>query len=618
MKSLKNEKGAITIIVLVSVLLFTTFLITSYMIISNKIKSQKEIIEETRKIYETETQEEAYSSFFSSIKTIPIYTNNQYLSIALGERILINQKYFTFTEDSSYVLMNDLEIEEDDLPQDWTAPEELFDDDENEGNINYNGHIVTVNYNDGTVVAYNGEFVLPKEYEIAKYIESTGTQYIDTEYITQVGTRMEISFEFNNIEGEQLNGVHWNSNGGFAVGVVPNINSRKFIALLGHNSVGLGNLDYSKHTATINIISSTEGKFSLDNETVSQTISYTSNGGNIILFGRKNGSNVDDLCKQRIYSCKIWNDEELVRNFIPCYRKSDGVIGMYDTRTKNFYTNKGRGTFNVSKYEKIYNNLEYLSVNGINEYTLMNNLTIYENELPENWIAPEEYFIYEDGRIDYNKHIVKIIYNNGEEVVFNGEIAINIPNEYTPVKYIESAGTQYIDTGYVAGIGTQMEIAFKFNNIGTEQLNGVHWNSNGGFAVGVVPNINSRKFIALLGHNSVGLGNLDYSKHTATINIISSTEGKFSLDNETVSQTISYTPNGSNIILFGRKNGSNVDDLCKQKIFRCKIWNNQQLVRDFIPCYRKTDGVIGMYDTVTQEFYTNAGTGTFTKGGDLK
>ena len=41
------------------------------------------------------------------------------------------------------------------------------------------------------------------------------------------------------------------------------------------------------------------------------------------------------------------------------------------------------------------------------------------------------------------------------------------------------------------------------------------------------------------------------------------------------------------------------------------------LVRDFIPCYRISDGVIGLYDKVSGKFYTNAGTGTFTKGADV-
>ena len=38
---------------------------------------------------------------------------------------------------------------------------------------------------------------------------------------------------------------------------------------------------------------------------------------------------------------------------------------------------------------------------------------------------------------------------------------------------------------------------------------------------------------------------------------------------------------------------------------------------DFVPCYRKADGTIGMYDTVSGSFFTNAGTGTFSKGADV-
>lgn len=43
-----------------------------------------------------------------------------------------------------------------------------------------------------------------------------------------------------------------------------------------------------------------------------------------------------------------------------------------------------------------------------------------------------------------------------------------------------------------------------------------------------------------------------------------------------------------------------------------------QLVRNMYPCYRKADGVIGMYDTVSKKFFPNAGTGEFTKGADIE
>lgn len=67
---------------------------------------------------------------------------------------------------------------------------------------------------------------------------------------------------------------------------------------------------------------------------------------------------------------------------------------------------------------------------------------------------------------------------------------------------------------------------------------------------------------------------------------------------------------------------SNDDDNTptRQTAGRCsyfQIYDSGTLVVDLVPCYRKSDGVIGMYDRVSGAFRTNVGTGTFTKGGDV-
>ena len=49
--------------------------------------------------------------------------------------------------------------------------------------------------------------------------------------------------------------------------------------------------------------------------------------------------------QMRLYSCKMYNDWVIVREFIPCYRKSDSVIWLYDRIWKQFYTNQGSWTF---------------------------------------------------------------------------------------------------------------------------------------------------------------------------------------------------------------------------------------------------------------------------------
>ena len=54
------------------------------------------------------------------------------------------------------------------------------------------------------------------------------------------------------------------------------------------------------------------------------------------------------------------------------------------------------------------------------------------------------------------------------------------------------------------------------------------------------------------------------------------------------------------------------------KIYYFKWLNsNNELVLDLVPCYRKSDNEIGMYDLVYDTFYTNQGSGTFTKGSDV-
>lgn len=52
---------------------------------------------------------------------------------------------------------------------------------------------------------------------------------------------------------------------------------------------------------------------------------------------------------------------------------------------------------------------------------------------------------------------------------------------------------------------------------------------------------------------------------------------------------------------------------------RFTVYNTTTLdvALDLVPCYRKADNVIGMYDLVTDTFVTKTGTGTLTKGADV-
>lgn len=121
MKKIKDQNGAIAVLVLVSVIFVVSFLISAYTLISNKVKTQKEIILETKNIYETEkNMEEIYNSYFNNSNIIPIYTVEQLLDMGTGkENVNIDGKYYNFTNDENtiYVLMNDLKFKASDYSE---------------------------------------------------------------------------------------------------------------------------------------------------------------------------------------------------------------------------------------------------------------------------------------------------------------------------------------------------------------------------------------------------------------------------------------------------------------------------------------------------------------------
>ena len=207
---------------------------------------------------------------------------------------------------------------------------------------------------------------------------------------------------------------------------------------------------------------------------------------------------------------------------------------------------------------------------------------------------------------------------NGQFYVNKGTGTFFMPmeiSEYQQVEYIESTGTQYIDTGVEIsklklqnGIKTKLEASFvsqsssqaMFKDTTSYYFIGVK--SNGYFYSGLDVNYPATDLLN------------DGEKHIFELDSLNKT---FKID-ETIKTTYnvtSYNENSSgNIHLFNVSNGNFP---CKAKIYNCKIYDNGTLVRNFIPCYRKSDNAIGLYDTVERCFYTNQGSGIFLKGNDV-
>ena len=191
-----------------------------------------------------------------------------------------------------------------------------------------------------------------------------------------------------------------------------------------------------------------------------------------------------------------------------------------------------------------------------------------------------------------------------------------LPVEYQEVKYLQSSKTQYIDTGIKANQDTS--VVLKFDSI---LADGEYYNAPFGsrdandstqFFIGLQSNSDAKWFFRY-GKNTyyAGFGEkYGYNELTAHKNVWTLNNGANTFPYENFQSDYS-------MYLFGLNYAGNFDRGFNGRIYSCKIYDNDTLVRDFVPCYRKRDNVIGMYDLVNGAFYTNSGTGAFIKGEDI-
>jgi hypothetical protein len=184
----------------------------------------------------------------------------------------------------------------------------------------------------------------PAEYEILKYIESTGTEYIDTQvlndnYNYRFVTRFKIldyQNQWTSIFGAYINEDHniWRIVIGSDGDGYINTNTRS----------GNGDARYKYELNKIYSVEIEHLKAKINNESFTiNNIQGQTNNNSIILFGGV--QTTDKYSKICLYSFKIYNNNTLIRDFVPVRRLSNGEIGMYDTVTKTFFDNLGTGSF---------------------------------------------------------------------------------------------------------------------------------------------------------------------------------------------------------------------------------------------------------------------------------
>lgn len=186
---------------------------------------------------------------------------------------------------------------------------------------------------------------------------------------------------------------------------------------------------------------------------------------------------------------------------------------------------------------------------------------------------------------------------------------VRIPSEYQEVEYIESTGMQYIDTGYIPVLSPILRMKIRITNRDDKDIAGFVSNVYPSFIIDAAP-FQSRWY------NRYG-NTAAYSYGVTPSPVIGQIqewewgkEVKFNGNLVHTNTECDWSSNTQKMNIFSGRNKAFV------AIYTCSLYDGD-LVRNLIPCYHKTSGEIGMYDTVTGAFFTNQGTGTFLKGNDV-
>lgn len=222
---------------------------------------------------------------------------------------------------------------------------------------------------------------------------------------------------------------------------------------------------------------------------------------------------------------------------------------------------------------------------------------------------------------------VKKVYagvNNVAKLIWPTSGAV-LPVEYQQVLYIQSSGTQYINTGtdfgYNATDYSEVYLKMQWTAISTEAIPfGLRTGSGNTYMCFGYASTGSNWYL--------GTGAVSYSSGSAPVTGVDyELQGYFEKNNQWLKingvTEITRTDNTNrlatrNAWLFGSnaQQGGQYRRLASMQLYHAKIWRNGDLVRDFYPCYRKADNVAGLYDITNDVFYTNSGSGTFAVGSD--
>ena len=414
------------------------------------------------------------------------------------------------------------------------------------------------------------------DYTQLEYIESTGTQYIDTEYkhnTSKTKYSMEVSITstpnmYNALFGAR---TEHDSNDAYYVGITNNTNHTTYTCIGGTKVDPISGFNINFNTKYKIDIDPTRGI------TVNNTLysiiykSSITSSYNAYIFGFNTNNSINETVNMKLYSFKIYNDNNLVRDFIPVKRKSDNVLGLFDKVNNGFYTNAGTGNFIAGP--SIYDGSQ-LQQNILEIQDLMEQCN--------------------DLSLD----------------ILGGTPKPDPLKDYKKLEYIQSTGSQYINTDINIGATTDIEV--KFITVQAAGGYGRVWGSTS----------DMKYELADTGGNTgyrISINGTGYSFSTTNdIKIVKMTgNGTVFLNNSQIHNFNKSYTGGEKLWLFWGNSGDWQNVYGRIKLYYAKVWQDNKLVRNYMPVLRKEDNKVGLFDIQNNQFYIDVNNGNFTAGPEI-
>ena len=186
----------------------------------------------------------------------------------------------------------------------------------------------------------------------------------------------------------------------------------------------------------------------------------------------------------------------------------------------------------------------------------------------------------------------------------------NLPSGYVELEYIKSTGTQFINTNFKPNQDTRMVLKARLISISGELgFAGQRYNSS----------VQAFAWLSISGSlRSYYNNNYDLAGPADTeIHIYDKNKNITYIDEEQVC-TATYTTFKGDFSIYLCACHDETGSVLKSSsaVYECQIYDDGTLVRNYIPCINPSSEV-GLYDTVNNTFYGNAGTGNFIAGPEV-